>query len=387
MERPLAGLRIVELARVLAGPWAGQTLADLGAEVIKIESPSGDDTRNWGPPFVEREGDRSAAYYHSANRGKKSVTLDLKTDEGRDALKAIVRGADALIENFKTGSLERLGVGWDVLSEVNPRLVWCSITGFGHTGPYAARAGYDYIIQGMSGLMSVTGEPNGQPMKAGIAITDLFTGLYAVIAMQAALAQRDRTGRGQKIDLSLLDTAVAVTSNQGMNYLATGTPPVRLGNAHPNLMPYQVFPCSDGWIIVAVGNDTQYHRFCDLLGASDLGAASDYHHNADRVAHRAELTAKLSARTGSMSRDALLAACEEQGVPAGPINDFAQVFADSQVIARGLQIAPQGVPGIRSPMTFSDAELDLERASPRHDEHGQTIRAAVNSGKCPWETG
>jgi len=387
MQRPLEGLRIVELARVLAGPWAGQTFADLGAEVIKIESPRGDDTRNWGPPFVEREGDRSAAYYHSANRGKKSVALDLKTDAGREALKGIVRGADALIENFKTGSLDRLGVGWDVLSEVNPRLVWCSITGFGHTGPYAARSGYDYIIQGMSGLMSVTGEPDGQPMKAGIAITDLFTGLYGVIAMQAALAQRDRTGRGQKIDLSLLDTAVAVTSNQGMNYLATGTPPGRLGNAHPNLMPYQVFPCSDGWIIVAVGNDAQYDRFCDLLSASELATAPDYRHNADRVAHRAGLTEELSARTRKMCRDALLAACEHHGVPAGPINDLAQVFADPQVVARGMQIAPQGVPGIRSPMTFSDSELALERASPQHDEHGQEIRAAVNSGACPWETG
>jgi len=385
MEPPLRGLRIVELARVLAGPWAGQTLSDLGAEIIKIESPAGDDTRHWGPPFIEREGgDRSAAYYHSANRGKRSIAVDLKTDAGRETLKAIVAEADGLIENFKTGSLERLGVGYDALKEVNPGLVWCSITGFGHTGPYATRAGYDYIVQGMSGLMSVTGAPDGQPMKAGVAITDLFTGLYAVIALQAAIAQRQRTGLGQRIDLALLDSGVAVTSNQGMNYLATGTPPGRLGNAHPNLMPYQVFPCSDGWAIVAVGNDAQYHRFCELLGVPELGEASDYHENADRVAHRAELTARLEARTKTMTREALLAACEAHGVPAGPINDLAQVFDDPQVKARGMEIAPDGVPGIRSPMMFSGAALDLDRASPRHDEQGAAIRAAIAGGKSPW---
>ena len=385
MERPLAGLKVVELARVLAGPWAGQTLSDLGADVIKVESPDGDDTRTWGPPFIERDGETSAAYFHAANRGKRSIVLDLGTDEGRDALRAIVAGADALIENFRVGSLDRLGVGYDALSEVNPGLVWCSITGFGQTGPYAARAGYDYIIQGMSGLMSFTGAPDGQPMKTGVAITDLFTGLYGVIALQAALAQRARTGKGQRIDLSLLDTGVAMSANQGMNYLATGVAPKRLGNAHPNLMPYQVFPCADGWAIVAVGNDRQFVRFCELLGARELAECPDYATNADRLARRAELTAKLNALTETMTRDELLSACQVHGVPAGPINDLAEVFEDPQVVSRGMRIAPDGVPGIRSPMRFSEADLDLDRPSPGHDEHGDAIRRALAAGKSPWE--
>lgn len=384
MERPLAGLKVVELARVLAGPWAGQTLSDLGAEVIKVESPDGDDTRKWGPPFIERNGDASAAYFHAANRGKRSIALDLRTADGRDALRAIVAGADALIENFRVGSLDRLGVGYDAMSEVNPGLVWCAITGFGQTGPYAARAGYDYIIQGMSGLMSFTGAPDGQPMKTGVAITDLFTGLYGVIALQAALAQRARTGKGQRIDLSLLDTGVAMSANQGMNYLATGIPPKRLGNVHPNLMPYQVFPCTDGWIIVAVGNDRQFVRFCELLGAPELAACPDYATNAERLAHRADLTVELNALTETMTREELLSACEDSGVPAGPINDLAQVFDDPQVVARGMRIAPDGVPGIRSPLLFSDAELDLDRSSPGHDEHGEAIRRALAEGKSPW---
>ncbi|MDJ1009367.1 MAG: CoA transferase [Paracoccaceae bacterium] len=385
MERPLAGLRVVELARVLAGPWAGQTLSDLGAEVIKIESPDGDDTRAWGPPFVERDGDRSAAYFHAANRGKRAISLDLKTDEGRTTLTSIVRGADALIENFKTGALDRMGIGYDALSAVNPGLVWCSITGFGQTGPYARRAGYDYIVQGMSGLMSVTGEPDGQPMKTGVAITDLFAGLYGVIALQAALAQRARTGQGQKIDLSLLDTGLAMTANQAMNYLATGMAPGRLGNAHPNLVPYQVFPAADGWLIVAVGNDAQFGRLCGLLGLPELASDPDHRNNDSRVRNRAALTERLAARTSAFAVDRLLALCEAEGVPAGPINDLEQVFADPQVIARGMEISPGGVPGVRTPLAFSQAELDLERPSPRRDEHGAAIRAALARGDSPWE--
>lgn len=252
---PLHGLKVVELARILAGPFAGQTLADLGAEVIKVESPDGDDTRGWGPPFIETKGGRSAAYFHGTNRGKRSVVADFRKADDLAFVKRLVAEADVVIENFKVGGLTKFGLDYETLAEVNSRLVYCSITGFGQDGPYAARAGYDVMIQGMSGLMSITGAPDGPPMKTGVAIVDLFTGLYATIAIQAALAARERTGRGQFIDISLLDVAVAMTANQAMNYLVTGTSPGRMGNAHPNLVPYQAFPCSDGWVILAVGND------------------------------------------------------------------------------------------------------------------------------------
>jgi len=362
---PLQGLKVVELARVLAGPWAGQTLADLGAEVIKIESPDGDDTRGWGPPFIDHSGERSAAYFHSCNRGKSSVTADFRTEAGRALVLDLVKDADVLIENFKVGGLAKYGLDYDSIKAINPRLVYCSITGFGQDGPYAHRAGYDYIIQGMSGLMSFTGAPDGQPMKAGVAITDLFTGLYAVIAVQAALRQREITGKGQQVDLALLDTAVAITSNQAMNYLATGVAPTRLGNAHPNLMPYQVFECSDGWIIVAIGNDGQFHRFCSALKAEGLADAPDYNTNADRVANREILTGILTTITKGWTKADLLAACETAGVPAGPINDMDEVFRDPQVVARGMQITDEGVPGVRTPIVFSDAELAKNRASPK----------------------
>lgn len=371
---PLHGLKVVELARVLAGPWAGQTLADLGAEVIKIESPDGDDTRQWGPPFIENGTDRSAAYFHSTNRGKASVVADLKTEDGRALVRRLVADADVFIENFKVGGLVKYGLDFATLSQLNPRLVYCSITGFGQTGPYAHRAGYDFIIQGMSGLMSVTGEPDGQPQKTGVAITDVFTGLYSVIGIQAALAQREVTGRGQHVDMSLLDTAVSVMANQAMNYLATGQSPNRLGNAHPNLVPYQVFECSDGWIIIASGNDGQFQRLCTLLGVPSLSTERDYLTNADRIAHRAELTEKLAAETKKCAKADLLASCEEHGVPAGPINDMAEVFADPQVVARGMQIEDGGVPGVRSPFVFSDAELADPRAAPALDKDGDRIR-------------
>ena len=361
---PLQGLKVVELARVLAGPWAGQTLADLGAEVIKVESPDGDETRGWGPPFVEHGGETTAAYFHAANRGKSSVTADFRTEEGRDLILRLVKDADVLIENFKVGGLAKYHLDYASLSAVNPRLVYCSITGFGQTGPYAHRAGYDYIIQGMSGLMSFTGEPDGQPMKSGVAITDLFTGLYAVIAGQAAVRQREITGRGQHVDMALLDTAVAITSNQAMNYLATGRAPTRLGNAHPNLMPYQVFDCSDGWIIVAVGNDGQFRRFCRVLKADGLAEAPDYATNSKRIKHRAALTEMLSALTRGWTKADLLAGCEEAGVPAGPINDMAEVFNDPQIISRAMQVSADGVPGVRTPIVFSDAELAANRAGP-----------------------
>ncbi|MDG3041086.1 CaiB/BaiF CoA transferase family protein [Roseicyclus marinus] len=364
MTAPLAGVRVLELARILAGPWAGQTLSDLGAEVIKVEAPEGDDTRRWGPPFIEREGDRTAAYFHACNRGKRSVTADFRTEDGRARVLELARGADVLIENFKLGGLAKYGLDYASLSAINPGLIYCSITGFGQTGPYAHRAGYDYIIQGMSGLMSVTGEPGGQPQKVGVAVTDIFTGLYASNAILAALHLRQTTGRGQHIDLSLMDTAVTVMANQAMNYLATNVAPQRLGNAHPNLVPYQVFDCADGWIIIATGNDGQYRRLCAVLGVPELAEHPDYLTNADRIANRTALTDILGAATRRMGKAELLAACEAQGVPAGPINDLAEVFADPQVVARGAQIAPGGVPGVRPPFRFSDAELALDRPAP-----------------------
>ncbi|WP_313136589.1 CaiB/BaiF CoA transferase family protein [Paracoccus jeotgali] len=362
---PLAGLKVVELARILAGPWAGQILADLGAEVIKVEAPEGDDTRRWGPPFIEREGDRSAAYFHGTNRGKTSVTADFRTPEGQQKVRDLIADADILIENFKVGGLAKYGLDFASLSALNPRLIYCSVTGFGQTGPYAHRAGYDYIIQGMSGLMSVTGEPSGQPQKVGVAVTDIFTGIYAATAILAAVEMRHRTGRGQHIDMALMDVAVAIMANQAMNYLATGQAPVRMGNAHPNLVPYAVFDCADGWIIIATGNDAQYRRLCQVLGLPALAEAPDYATNADRIRNREALTAALSAVTRGMQRDDLLAALEAEGVPAGPINDMQDVFADPQVIARRMQITPEGIPGVRLPVVFSEAELATDRASPR----------------------
>ncbi len=365
---PLAGLKVIELARILAGPWTGQTLSDLGAEVIKVESPNGDDTRAWGPPFITRDDDVSAAYYHSANRGKSSVLVDFRTPEGQQQVRDLVADADILIENFKVGGLAKYGLDYDSLKQVNPRLIYCSITGFGQTGPYAHRAGYDFIIQGMSGLMSVTGEPEGQPQKCGVAITDLFTGIYAVTGILAAVHQRETTGRGQQIDMALLDVAVAVTANQALNYLSTGDAPGMMGNAHMNLAPYQVFDCADGHIIIATGNDPQYQRLCGILGLDDMATAPEFLHNKDRLANRRVLIARLNGATATWAKSDLLQACEGQGVPAGPINRLDEVFADPQVVARGMQIALDGVPGVRSPFRFSDADLALHRPAPKLGE-------------------
>lgn len=375
---PLTGLKVVELARILAGPWAGQTLADLGADVVKVEAPEGDDTRRWGPPFIERGGERTAAYFHSCNRGKRSVVADLKTGEGQALVRDLAAGADVLIENFKVGGLAKYGLDYPALADLNPGLVYCSITGFGQTGPYAHRAGYDFIIQGMSGLMSITGEPDGPPQKVGVAVTDIFTGLYAVTAILAALRQRDATGKGQQIDMSLFDVATAVTANQAMNYLATGTAPGRLGNAHPNLMPYQAFPCADGWIIIATGNDAQYRRLCDVLGAPDLRDDPGFATNAQRVEARDVLGSLLDDLTRGWTAADLLAACEAAGVPAGPINEMDQVFADPQIIDRGMQVAPEGVPGVRIPVTLPDAPLPASRPAPQLDEHGDEIRGGLS---------
>lgn len=368
MNAPLAGLKVIEMARVLAGPWAGQTLSDLGCEVIKVESRAGDDTRQWGPPFVTRDEDQSAAYFHSANRGKASVVVDFRTAEGIAKLKELLQDADILIENFKTGGLAKYGLDYDSLRGEFPQLIYCSITGFGHTGPYAHRAGYDFIIQGMSGLMSITGEPDRQPQKSGIAITDVFTGIYATTAILAAVHQRARTGRGQHIDMSLLDCAVSIMGNQGMNYLTTGQAPTRMGNAHPNLTPYEVFECSDGHIIIATGNDGQYQRLCQLLGLDDMVTSAEYAKNADRVANRPEMIRRLTGATMQRTKAEILAACEAHNVPAGPINTMDEVMADPQVIARKMQIELDGVPGLRSPFVFSDAELALHRPAPKLGE-------------------
>ena len=368
MTAPLAGLKVVEMARILAGPWAGQTLSDLGCEVIKVESPDGDDTRQWGPPFVTRDDDVSASYFHSTNRGKASVTIDFRTPEGQAKVKELLADADILIENFKTGGLAKYGLDYESLAAQFPKLIYCSITGFGHTGPYAHRAGYDFIIQGMSGLMSITGEPDRQPQKSGMAITDIFTGIYATTAILAAVHQRSQTGVGQHIDMALLDCAVAITGNQSMNYMTTGKPPTRMGNAHPNLTPYEVFECSDGHIIIATGNDKQYQRLCRLLGLNDMAESPDYAKNADRVANRPEMIRRLNGATCLRARDDLLAACEAEGVPAGPINDMADMLADEQVQARGMRIELGGVPGLRSPFRFSGADLALHRPAPKLGE-------------------
>lgn len=364
MTAPLEGLRVLELARVLAGPWAGQILADLGAEVIKVESPEGDDTRRWGPPFIDHGGATAAAYFHSTNRGKRSITADFRTPEGREAVRALARDADVVIENFKSGGLAKYGLDYDSLAAENPRLVYCSITGFGHTGPYAARAGYDFIIQGMSGLMDLTGHPDGPPEKVGIALTDIFTGVYGVIAIQAALAMRERTGRGQHIDMALMDCAVGILSNQALGYLATGVSPRRMGSVHPSICPYQVLPCSDGHFIIAVGNDSQFRHFAALLGQPGWADDPRFATNPARVANRAALTDLIEALTCQRTRADLLAACEASGVPAGPINTVAEALADPQVMARRLRIDPDGAPGIRTPISFSGADLALDRPAP-----------------------
>ena len=369
MTAPLDGIRVIELARILAGPWAGQTLADLGADVIKVEAPEGDDTRRWGPPFIEAEGEKTAAYFHATNRGKRSITCDFRTPEGQEVVRRLVADADVVIENFKVGGLAKYGLDWASLQKVNPRLVYCSITGFGQDGPYAHRAGYDFIIQGMSGLMSVTGPADGQPQKVGVAVTDIFTGVYAATAILAALVQRGRTGEGQQIDMALLDVATSVMANQAMNYLASGKVPGLMGNAHPNLAPYAVFDCKDGWLILATGNDGQYQRLCHILGLDDMIADAAYLTNADRVTNRAAMTDRITAATKAWSKADLLAACEAAGVPAGPINDMAEVFADPQIQARGMQIAPEGLAGVRSPMRFSAASLNLDRPAPRLGQH------------------
>ncbi|KZE34757.1 CoA transferase [Chelatococcus daeguensis] len=372
---PLQGLKVLELARILAGPWIGQQLADLGADVVKVERPgSGDDTRGWGPPFVPAAdgGDLSAAYFHACNRGKRSIAVDFETEEGRGIVRRLAAEADVLIENFKVGGLRKYGLDHESLKAVNPRLIYCSVTGFGQDGPYRERAGYDFMIQGMGGIMDLTGAPDGEPQKIGVAFADIFTGLYSTIGILAALRRRDTTGEGGHVDMALLDVQVGVLANQAMNYLVSGKAPRRLGNAHPNIVPYQVFEVADGHVIVAVGNDGQFRRFCNVIGMPALGEQSEYATNKARVENRGALVAILSGALRRLKRDELLFRLEAEGVPAGPINSVADVFADPQVIARGMRVdlpCPEAeggtVPTVRSPIVIDGAPMVAGRPSPR----------------------
>ena len=345
MAGPLAGYKVLDMSRVLAGPWAGQILADLGAEVIKIERPNqGDDTRHWGPPYLQdQDGNNSsdAAYFFCTNRGKQSVTVDITEPQGQEIIRQLAVQCDVLIENYKVGGLKKYGLDYGSLAEINPRLIYCSITGFGQTGPYAERPGYDFLIQGMGGLMSITGEPDsedGGPVKVGVAVTDLFTGLYAANAIQGALLERHQSGLGQYIDLALLDVQAAVLANQASNYLTGGTVPGRLGNAHPNIVPYQAFATADGHLILAVGNDSQFRRLCTVLDMPDWADNSDYATNSARVVNRQSLCGEISQRLTQHDSAHWLHLLEQHQVPCGPINSIDQVFQDPQILARNMLV-------------------------------------------------
>ena len=365
---PLAGLKVLELARVLAGPWAGQILADLGADVIKVESPEGDNTRIWGPPWVEHGGETTSAYYHACNRGKRGVTADFRKGDDLDRVRKLAQGADVVLENFKPGGLAKFGLDYETLSGANRGLIYCSITGFGQDGPRRDEPGYDFVIQAMSGFMALTGEPDGDPMKMGISISDLSCGLWAANAVQAALLMRHRTGKGQWIDMSLLDCSVGLLANQAMSYLATGENPPRMGNAHAQVSAYGVFPTADGPIVLAPANDALFRKLLTLLDRGDLLVEDRFATNARRVENRAEVDALIAESTSGWARDDLLAACAKAGIPAGPINSIEEVFADPQTSARGMRIEPEGMPGVRSPFVFSDAELAIDKPSPSKGE-------------------
>jgi crotonobetainyl-CoA:carnitine CoA-transferase CaiB-like acyl-CoA transferase len=383
MPGPLAGLRVLELARILAGPWAGQILADLGADVVKVERKgSGDDTRGWGPPFVEAlDGSHlGAAYFHATNRGKRSIELDFESTEGRRIVKKLAARSDVLIENFKAGGLAKFGLDYASLSKENPRLIYCSVTGFGQSGPYASRAGYDLMAQGMGGIMDLTGTPAGEPQRAGVPVADIFTGVYSAVGILAALAERQRTGRGCLVDTALVDSQIGVLANQALNYLVSGAVPKRIGNAHPNIVPYQVFAVADGHIIIATGNDKQFAKLCAVLGEAMLAQETRYRTNSDRLANRDELIARLSALIRRWSRADLLAKLEEVQVPAGPINSLDQVFADPQVLHRGMRIdrpsarAKGGsIPGVRTPIIIDNQAMAAERPAPELGEHTAEI--------------
>jgi crotonobetainyl-CoA:carnitine CoA-transferase CaiB-like acyl-CoA transferase len=390
MAGALSHIRVLDLSRVLAGPWSGQILADLGAEVIKVERPgSGDDTRAWGPPYLKGTDGRDtseAAYFLSANRNKQSVTIDFTRPEGQKLVRELAMKSDILIENFKVGGLAAYGLDYESLKAINPRLIYCSITGFGQFGPYAKRAGYDFMIQGLGGLMSITGrsdqEEGAGPVKVGVALTDILTGLYSSVAMLAALASRDISGKGQHIDMALLDVQVACLANQAMNYLTTGNPPRRLGNAHPNIVPYQDFPTADGDFILTVGNDSQFRKFCEVAGHREWADDPRFTTNKARVAHRAELIPMIRQATVFKTTAEWVAALEQVGVPCGPINDLAAVFADPQVQARGLRVELEHplagvVPQVASPLRLSDTPVEYRMPPPLLGEHTRDVLQQV----------
>ncbi|MBX3625971.1 MAG: CoA transferase [Rhizobacter sp.] len=396
---PLAGIRVLDLSRVLAGPWCTQTLADLGADVIKIERPmkngvGGDDTRGWGPPFLkDRDGadTAEAAYYLGTNRNKRSVTVDIATAEGQALIRQMAAQCDVFIENFKVGDMARYGLDADTLRKLYPRLVYCSVTGFGQTGPYRERAGYDYAIQGMGGLMSVTGErddlPGGGPQKVGVAVADLFTGMYATVAILAALRHRDATGKGQVVDMALLDTQVAMLANLGANYLTTGVAPKRIGNAHQNIVPYQVFETADGHLILAVGNDSQYAKFCDVAGRPDLAQDPRFIKNADRVRHRATLVPLLAEILKTRKKHDWLSALEAAKVPCGAINDLGEVFADPHVQSRGMTVAmphplTDALKLVASPMKLSATPVQYRRPPPLLGQHTDEVLQEFGIGEA-----
>ncbi|WP_406827801.1 CaiB/BaiF CoA transferase family protein [Microbulbifer sp. ARAS458-1] len=389
MSGPLSHLKVLDLSRILAGPWASQVLADFGAEVIKVERPyKGDDTRHWGPPYLkdsEGQDTDDAAYYLSANRGKKSITVDITQATGQKLIRELAQRCDILLENYKVGGLAKYGLDYDAIRQINPRIIYCSITGFGQTGPYAKRAGYDAMIQGMGGLMSITGVPEGQPgagpQKVGVAVADLMTGMYAVSGVLAAVIHRDQTGEGQHIDLALLDTQVAWLANQAQNYLTSGVSPERQGTAHPNIVPYQAVPASDGYFMLAVGNDSQFQKFCQIAGLDELAANPAYATNRDRVKARDTLVPLIESATASKPAAWWLEQLSAAHVPCGPINNLQQVFADPQVMARGMVVEqphPQAgrVRTVRNPLEFSASPLQYQQAPPTLGEHTQVVLEA-----------
>lgn len=385
MSGALSHIRVLDLSRILAGPWAGQMLADFGAEVIKIERPgSGDDTRGWGPPFMQGSEAKTseAAYFHSANRGKQSVAVDMAQPEGQAIIRELVKVSDVVLENYKVGGLKQYGLDYDSLKTLNPRLVYCSITGFGQSGPDAHRAGYDFMIQGMGGLMSVTGEPDGMPVKVGVALVDVMTGLYAANAIQAALLSREETGVGQYIDLALLDVQVATLANQAMNFLASGQSPGRLGNAHPNIVPYQAFPTSDGHIILAVGNDQQFQRFCELAGRPELALDASFSTNRKRVENRVDLIPLILPLMLQYTTQQWLEKLSDVGVPCGPINTIGQVFEEPQIKHREMKISlphrdAGDVPSVANPVKFSKTPITYHQAPPVLGEHSAHVLESI----------
>jgi crotonobetainyl-CoA:carnitine CoA-transferase CaiB-like acyl-CoA transferase len=386
MSSPLSHIRVLELSRILAGPWAGQMLADLGAEIIKVEKPiQGDDTRHWGPPFLNNQPDEApteSAYFLSANRGKRSITIDIRHQEGQAIVHQLIESCDVLIENFKVGSLEKYHLDFASLSAINPRLIYCSITGFGQDGPYAQRAGYDFLLQGMGGLMSVTGEPDhlpgGGPQKVGVALTDILTGMYATTAIQAAIIEREKSGLGQHIDLALLDVQVACLANQGMNYLVSQDTPKRLGNAHPNIVPYQTFQTADGFIILTIGNDSQFADFCQVADCQSLVQDPRFTTNQARVRNRERVIEHLAKIIKAKNSDFWLQQLEIKGVPCGPINDIAQVFDNPQIKHRnmlGELTHPKNgkIPTVKNPINFSRTPIVYHQAPPNLGEHTEDV--------------